>query len=248
MGYYESIEVCNTEKELLELWKTKEPITKIYIDNKQEKTAFINHKNVFISDGIVNERTWNNQSGKKILYVLKEAYGESADWSLTEWLLRVKPSSSIWKRVIEWTYGIQNTTVERVAQYLPDIYEHNLELFNNIAVLNLKKSGGKSSSNYGEIEAYALADKVEIKKQISIIDPDIIVCGATFSILNRVYDNEIRPEGMWCDNWFYYTGLISEKKTLIIDYYHPANHYPSLVNYYAITNIYQQALLKPYWE
>lgn len=158
---------------------------------------------------------------------------------MTEWLLREKPSSSIWKRVIEWTYGIQNTTAERIAKYLPNIYEHNLKLFNNITILNLKKSGGKSSSNYGEIEVYALADKVEIKKQISIIDPDIIVYGTIFSALNHVYGDEIRPEGIWCDNWFYYTGIISDRKTLVIDYYHPANHYPSLVNYYAITNIYQ---------
>ncbi len=245
MSYYGDIALCKTEKELLALWKTKEPVTRNYKDNKQEKIVLINHKNVFISDGIVNEAVWNSQNGKKILYVLKEAYGESKDWDLPEWLLREKPSSSIWKRVIEWTYGIKNTTAERVAKYLPDIYEHNSELFNNIAVINLKKSGGKSSSNYGEIDAYALADKAEIKKQLSIIAPDIIICGATFSALNHVYDDKIRPAGTSCDNWFYYTDIISDRKTLVIDYYHPANHYPALVNYYAVTNIYQQALLKP---
>ena len=75
MGYYENIAVCKTERELLELWKTKEPVTRSYVDKKQEKTVSIHHKNVFISDGIVNEAVWNNQIGKKILYVLKEAYG-----------------------------------------------------------------------------------------------------------------------------------------------------------------------------
>ena len=243
MSYYEDISVCKTEAELLALWKTKKATTGHYMEKKQEKTVFINHQNVFISDGIVNETVWNSQDGKKILYVLKEAYGENEDWKLTEWLLQTKPSTSIWKRVIEWTYGIQHTNPERIAKYAPDIYERNLNLFNNIAVVNLKKSSGKSSSNYGEIEAYALADKAEIKKQLSIIAPDIIVCGATFRALNHVYDDKIRPEGTWCDNWFYDTDIISDKKTLVIDYYHPANHYPSLVNYYAITNIYQQALL-----
>ncbi|GFI57458.1 hypothetical protein IMSAG025_00898 [Muribaculaceae bacterium] len=130
------------------------------------------------------------------MYLLKEAYGEDADWSLTEWLLRAKPSSSVWKRVIEWAYGIQNTTESGIAKYSPGIYEHHTELFNHIAVVNLKKSGGKSSSDYGEIEAYALADKEEIKKQLRLID-----------------------------------------------YYHPANYYPALLNYYAVTNIFQQALL-----
>lgn len=69
MGYYEDIAICKTEKELLALWKSKEPITRIYMDNKQKKTVSINHKTVFISDGIVNETIWNNQDGKKILYV-----------------------------------------------------------------------------------------------------------------------------------------------------------------------------------
>lgn len=136
MGYYENIAACRTEKELLELWKAKEHVTKNYMEKKQQKSVQINHKNVFISDGIVNEEVWNSQNGKKILYVLKEAYGESGDWDLTEWLLRVKPTSSIWKRVVEWTYGIQNTNTDRIAKYSPDIYEHHTELFNNIAVVN----------------------------------------------------------------------------------------------------------------
>lgn len=129
MGYYENIAACRTEKELLDLWKTKEPVTKNYMEKKQQKTVSINHRNVFISDGIVNEEVWNSQKGKKILYVLKEAYGENENWNLAEWLLRVKPTSSIWKRVIEWTYGIQNTNIDRIAKYSPDIYEHNTELF-----------------------------------------------------------------------------------------------------------------------
>lgn len=34
MGYYENIAACKTEKELLELWKTKEPVTKNYMEKK----------------------------------------------------------------------------------------------------------------------------------------------------------------------------------------------------------------------
>lgn len=67
MGYYENIAVCRTEKELLELWKAKEPVTKNYMEKKQQKTVSINHRNVFISDGIVNGEVWNSQNGKKIL-------------------------------------------------------------------------------------------------------------------------------------------------------------------------------------
>ena len=55
--------------------------------------------------------------------------------------------------------------------------------------------------------------------------------------------HEIRPEGTPCDNWFYYTDIISISRTLVTDYYHPANYYTTLHNYYTVTNIFQQVLL-----
>ena len=60
MGNYENIAIWKTEKELLELWKAKEPVTGSYMEKKQEKTVSINHKNIFISDGIVNEKNEHN--------------------------------------------------------------------------------------------------------------------------------------------------------------------------------------------
>lgn len=36
MGYHENIAACKTEKELLELWKTKEPVTKNYYEHNTE--------------------------------------------------------------------------------------------------------------------------------------------------------------------------------------------------------------------
>lgn len=35
MGYYDNIAVRKTERELLDLWKTKEPVTRCYVDKKQ---------------------------------------------------------------------------------------------------------------------------------------------------------------------------------------------------------------------
>ena len=53
-------------------------------------------------------------------------------------------------------------------------------------------------------------------------------------------DSELRKS---CDNWFYYSDAIGKRERLFIDYYHPANRYPALLNYYGIVNIYQQALI-----
>ena len=62
-----------------------------------------------------------------------------------------------------------------------------------------KKSGGKSQSYYGEIAAYADYDLAEIIRQIEIINPDIIVCGATFGDVNRIMGNPCQKGE--CDNW-----------------------------------------------
>ena len=62
------------------------------------------------------------------------------------------------------------------------------ECFSQIAVLNLKKSGGNSESVYEEIASYAEADREEIIKEFELIDADIIVCGYTFGILMDNYD------------------------------------------------------------
>lgn len=226
----------------MENCKSLDDLGKLFADWKKKA----NHKGeVFISDGLVDKVKWQAEDNKKILFVLKEAYGGDENWSLTEWLSELNDYPKIWKRIIEWTYGIHNTTETSIAGYSPKICEENKDLIKNIAVLNIKKSRGKSRSNYEEIKKYARDDRDEIREQIKIISPNIIVCGSTFSALNEeVYDNKIcGGDSDKCDNWFYYTNELTGKRTLIIDYYHPAVQWAALANYYAVVNIYQQALL-----
>lgn len=245
-NYINHLMQVKTEQDLFDLWVTKPAVNVSYIEKNKEVPVTIDHSKVFIRDGVVNEKVWYGENNKKrILFVLKEAYGGVAAWSLADELKRRAPWSSIWKRVAEWTYGIQNTTGDKIARYEPasiSMSENN-EWLNQIAVVNMKKSGGTSSSKYEEILLYADYDKLELRKQIEIIDPEIIVCGSTFSAINSLYDNQIRTKEIYCDNWYYFTDVIGGKNRLVIDYYHPANHYPALLNYYGLINIYQQALI-----
>lgn len=242
--YELQIQECTTETELFNLWKSKPPKKTTYIENKQSIEFEVNHRNGFIRDGVVNLNVWEKQD-KRIAFLLKEAYGDNSEWDLKE-MLRVKsPWSSIWRRVAEWTYGIQNTTVDKIAKYEPEkiSMEENNMLLNQIAVFNLKKSGGEPQSNPNEIKAYANADRIEIKRQLELINPDIVVCGNTMSALNQIYDCSIKTESSHNDNWYYFTNVIGGKKRLVLDYYHPANYYPALLNYYGLVNIYHQALI-----
>lgn len=127
-----------TEEELFLLWKNKELKTFTYSINKRQETGIINHSKVFIEDGIVNKNEY--KKSKKILFLLKEAYGSNKDWNLTNELKERAPWSSIWRRVAEWSYGIHNTDEKIIAPYSTDIsMDSNNKWINKIAVVNVTR-------------------------------------------------------------------------------------------------------------
>ncbi len=230
---------------LFDSWEKKDTVKTTYTEKGKIKEVTIDHSDKFIRDGVVNINTWNDTEHKKILYVLKETPTENKKvYSLADdWLANYPEETikkAIWKRIARWTYGIQKTDLNGVPKYFEeipmDIYK---ECIDQIAVLNLKKSSGKSTSINEEIEAYAKVDKYEIQKEIEIIDPEIIICGYTYSaLIDKVFDLPVQKDP---DNYAYHYELCN-KKRLVIDYYHPSNQYPDIANYYAVTNIYLQAL------
>jgi len=231
------------------------PIEKYDFEQKQQ---FVNwsekprHKGlIFNEDGIINPNVWYNQN-KKVLFVLKEAYHEQVQnengcqpYNLAKELSTKGPWNSIWNRVAEWSYGIHNTTYENIALYNYNLGEENSktimnEYLNRIAIINIKKSGGRSKSESKDLDIYAKEDAEELRKQIfDIILPNIIVCGYTFEQFNSILEIPIDKKNNHNDNWFYFVGDM-----IIIDFYHPANQYPALLNYYGLSCIYQQALIK----
>ena len=104
---------------------------------------------------------------------------------------------------------------------------------------------GGSESEYEDLKKYALEDRLEIKRELEIIQPDIIVCGNNLSLLKLVLGEELQNDDTW-DNM-----LALWKDTLVLDYYHPAVHYPNRVNYYALMAICDVARKKygtPVWS
>jgi len=233
-------------EELMAHWKNKQPFATTYVHNKKETKLVIDHqKNFFIPDGIVDQSAWNDlPHGQKILFILKEAYETDPtkpSWSLNDELREYGPWSSIWNRVSEWAYGILNTSTTTIAKYR-DLEKSSANLYlRKIAVMNIKKSAGVSNSVEEEIAAYADADAKELLREIELIDPDVVVCGYTFGDINRISGSTVKQGSN--ENWFYFTDAIGGKERLFIDYYHPANQYPKLLNYYGIVGIYQQALI-----
>ena len=203
---------------------------------------------VFNYDGIVNPEIWfsDKHQGKRILFVLKEAYHDEdyaaqhgLTYSLCDALKENSIRSAMWKRVAEWGYGLLNTSGNCIAEYsVLDEAEQKIVL-NQIAVMNLKKSNGKPTSNKDNISEYVKADKFRLRTQLDTINPDIIVCGNTFKWFNEIIDNEIETTRDALHTWVY-----QWNDKIVLDYYHPANQFPLLLNYYGIITSYYLASKK----
>ena len=183
----------------------------------------------FISDGIVNYDKWKNQSTPKVCYFLKEAYDTHENgFDLTK-MLKEKEPWGMWKKVVIWTQAIYNSFSGDIFDYPSKDFKSVFKnVIQNIAVVNIKKSNGEKSSNDNDLQQFINLDKEKIKREIELINPDIIICGKTFKFLKQIID----------DIEIYDNSLIAKwKNILIIDYYHPAGRYPNKVNYYSLLSI-----------
>lgn len=236
--------------ELFQRWKTKAPSQGLsYHDEHSETPLTIDHKtNGFILDGVVCPETWISEK-RKILFILKEAYCDKAtEFDLVAELNKHGPWGSVWNRCAEWVYGIMEVSKDCPMPPYRSVNQNESNVYlRRVAVLNLKKSDGNSSSNMSEVEQYARFDAEEIKEEIKIIDPDIVICGSVFYLLRgEVFGESLMGDGafagQWNNNWYYWTKSLTGRPTLIIDFYHPANRYPAVLNYYALMGIYYQAI------
>lgn len=201
------------------------------------------HKNeVFVEDGVVCPEKWFSNKIRP-LFLLKEAYGGDENWNLTDYLTKDDKIVKLWNTVSLWTKGLLKTTEKYIEKYYPEDVElkkFNNEYLKSIAVVNVKKSKGESSSKRDIIQNYAERDKDLLKKQLKICDPTIIICGFTIQPLNTIMGYNVKEKE---NNNLYYHIKLNEHDVLVLDYWHPSNQFPKMMNYYCLANIYQQALL-----
>ena len=231
-----------TANTLFKEWKMQAGTVE-YKDKEDLQTLHIDHQNnVFIRDGIVCPEQWFSQNVRP-LFLLKEAYGGEEDWDLiADHLLSTRPISKMWQRISAWTKGMLATTTENMAPFTKDDPEVNCygnEYLKQIAVINIKKSRGEKSSDMDVIPAYAHFDKNRLKQQLELCDPTVIICGYTASTLDIILEQPVKKE--YNQNLAYHI-TIKGHDVLVLDYWHPANQYPDIMNYYTLMSIYQQAL------
>ena len=155
----------------------------------------------FIRGGIVNEDDYLN-SNPKVLFLLKEVNSNDNGWSLVD-LINDQTNDEniskdrfldIWETVGYWSCcligGCQPYVNMKHAANDSFCRSGLNDGLKSIATTNLKKSCGKGTSNYDEILEYAVRDKDLLLQEIDIMNPEIVICGGTFSIISEMFGFE----------------------------------------------------------
>jgi hypothetical protein len=189
----------------------------------------------FIRDGIIDPDRWA-ACPRKVLLLLKEAYESEAEkkgYDLCK-LIRDEwegPKHNIWWNASYWCLAAQSIEFPPPLPSDDKGYVDATKALLASSVVNVKKSDGRSFSDNVNLKEYTTNDKEYIKKQIKLIDPQIVICGNTWSFV----------EGFWPSAKLVSDLVYVVDGRIFIDYWHPANQYPHKLNYYAFAFILQQA-------
>jgi len=133
------------------------------------------------------------------------------DWDFREWWNEeFKLVFSL--RIGEWAYGILN----KFPPFSLIKRDEKWNTLKSIAFMNVKKTGGGGRSDYDEIQEYIKDDLYFIRKEIEIIDPEIIISSIGIEANKKIF------EGEWEDTNYCVYYLKTDNRT-VIDYYHPSS-------------------------
>tara|TARA_R110001583_G_scaffold189924_1_gene353722 strand:+ start:466 stop:1128 length:663 start_codon:yes stop_codon:yes gene_type:complete len=164
---------------------------------EQEQTLFnewsVNRED-FVVDGVVSETDYLN-SKVKLCFVLKEVNDEGGGgWDLREFI-RNGARSQTWNNITRWVQCIQKKDEDVDWRLLGEITEADrINFLKSICAMNLKKSPGGHTTVRASFDTVVAEDKIFIKNQYDLYNPDITVCCGTGWDLRNVldlYDGEV---------------------------------------------------------
>lgn len=193
------------------------------------------YKGKFVRDGIIDEISFEKTS-PKILFIAKEPNDPlQTSWDFRE-IWKSEFSHSFTYRIAEWAYGMINNFIKP----FDDIWKEPdklREVLKCIAFMNIKKIGGKGSSDLNEIYLHYNLSKKYIEEEIEIIKPEFIILSLSFwkEITSDLFGNckwEKSGYGIEIANW---------NNTKIIDFYHPSAHNAPSASYCLLKNVIQSS-------
>lgn len=146
-----------------------------------------------ILDGAINLDRWNSNKLKKILWILRETNECPRDNDLRKLLNELASVANPnkiynkWKAtyglVVKVSYGLLNG-YNKLGDWADDVNAIR-GVLQDIAVINVNKYAGVSTSDLKKLFGYAEEFHQTILDQINSLNPDIIILGGVESILSK---------------------------------------------------------------
>ncbi len=207
----------------------------------------------FVKDGIVCEEKWESvPQNLRILVILRETREQTDEeckvkdedeiFSLEKYLTKENKNSA----KFEWHGGSVRSTYMVVAQWINAIFTHyrykhydNLaestdNIFDYVAVINLKKTPGGNKSDANKIKDFCDVYSERLRRQIREINPDIVILGNERKNLFRIMGTDICEHETIKRNQDGFNPLNlhvcelketnSTRPILVFDAYHPSSY------------------------
>lgn len=150
------------------------------------KEIIINESH-FVEDGIVCPEIWN-KAERKVLFILKETNNYKKNIAkLIHDVVTKKSKSGLWvgatfHNIGRWSYGLLNYKNDAPPYKIADKNRKNALL--SCSFINIKKTtGGRTATQ--AVEEHAEKYAHFLRRQISILSPDVIVFGGTYDLVKK---------------------------------------------------------------
>jgi hypothetical protein len=187
------LELNPTER--IQMMTTAEMIQNDTVLQREWFSSYESDQIDFIYDGATVPDQWV-KSPWRIMCLLKEAHGGGV-WNHAEairedgGLLRVggTANQAVHYRMVEWLAAIESSLegapIDIEADREEDYPKARATMLRS-AWVNVKKVDGLPYSNAGDLHTVATRDADFLKRQMDLLNPRVIVCGATFGIVREI--------------------------------------------------------------
>jgi len=146
-----------------------------------------------------------------------------------------------WRTVGSWCAGISRINQGKVLDWTSLQHEDIKQSLAPFAFMQLKKTPGGASIENGALASHATLDKFEIKAQINIYRPEVIICCGVGAILVNMLGNT---------GWQYTTqrGVryatvdLDGQQAFLIDYMHPSARASKNIVCYGLLDAYAEII------
>ena len=220
-------------KDLFEKWKDQHENECFENYKKYYESGYI-PKETFFPDGIVDE---NNSDVNKILFIAKESATFEKEYT-EEKCKEIAENPEFWLQNVVCGTGDGTKFSSRLAMLINAYNNKNYEdvdktpeSLKNCSFMNLNKRGGYTYCNKKTLNGYVNTYSNYIKREIEIINPDIIVCCGNLvkHLLDKfVFENgnkEVVIAGPEV------TVSVADKEVKVVTIYHPSCYFISDTGY-----------------